>query len=54
MIVVEAKPWDTAEVLNSKEDIAAYLEAVAEEGWDDPAFMALANPKGLGRAALAV
>lgn len=26
------RPWDAAETLNSKEDIAAYLDAVLEDG----------------------
>lgn len=33
-------PYDTAEHLESEEDIAAYMEAVMEEGGDDPAFVA--------------
>lgn len=32
--------YDTADYLKSEEDIAAYLEAVMEEGGDDPAFVA--------------
>lgn len=34
--------FDTADYLNSEADIAAYLEAVMEEGGDDPAFVARA------------
>ncbi|MGH3346529.1 MAG: addiction module antidote protein [Nocardioides sp.] len=33
-------PWDSAEYLNSLEDIGYYLEAVLEEAGDDPAFIA--------------
>ncbi len=33
-------PYDTADYLKSEEDIAAYLEAVMEEGGDDPAYVA--------------
>lgn len=32
--------YDTAEHLETEEDIAAYLEAVMEEGADDPGFIA--------------
>jgi probable addiction module antidote protein len=32
------RPWDTAEHLDTPEEIAAYLEAAFEEG--DPAFYA--------------
>ena len=31
--------YDTAEYLKNDEDIAAYLEAVMEEGGDDPAYI---------------
>lgn len=34
--------YDTAHYLKSEEDIAAYLEAVMEEGGDDPAYIARA------------
>lgn len=34
--------YDTADYLKSEEDIAAYLEAVLEEGGDDPAYIARA------------
>jgi probable addiction module antidote protein len=34
--------YDTADYLKTEEDIAAYLEAVMEEGEDDPAFLARA------------
>lgn len=34
--------YDTADYLKTEEDIAAYLEAVMEEGGDDPVFVARA------------
>lgn len=34
--------YDSADYLKSEEDIAAYLEAVMEEGGDDPAYIARA------------
>ena len=34
--------YDTADHLRNEEEIAAYLEAVMEEGGDDPAFVARA------------
>lgn len=34
------KRYDSADYLKSEEDVAAYLEACAEESGDDPAFMA--------------
>lgn len=36
-MVIETKPWDVAEHLDSPEMIAAYLEAVLEE--DDPKLL---------------
>lgn len=38
--MVELKDWDSAEVLETPEDIAAYLEAAFEDG--DPALIAYA------------
>lgn len=35
-------PFDTADYLNTFEDVAAYLEAVIEEGDDDPTLIAQA------------
>ncbi|MDR0828043.1 MAG: putative addiction module antidote protein [Desulfovibrio sp.] len=32
--------YDTADYLQTEEDIAAYLEAVADEGGGDPAYIA--------------
>ncbi len=34
--------YDSADYLKTDEDIAAYLEAVMEEGGDDPAYVARA------------
>ena len=34
--------YDTADYLKSEEDIGAYLDAVMEEGGDDPAYVARA------------
>ena len=34
--------YDTADYLKSDEDIGAYLDAVMEEGGDDPAYVARA------------
>ncbi len=47
MAKTKTKPWDAADYLNTKEDIALYLEAAFEEG--DPALIAAA----LGDAARA-
>ncbi|MTJ06092.1 MAG: putative addiction module antidote protein [Sediminimonas qiaohouensis] len=58
--------YDTADYLKTEEDIAAYLEAVMEEGGDDPAYIAralgavarvrnmteLANEVGMSRVGL--
>jgi len=33
------RKWDSAEYLESQEDIQSYLEAVLEEGGDDPAYV---------------
>lgn len=35
-------PYDSADYLNSDEDIVAYLEACMENAGDDPAFIAVA------------
>ncbi len=61
---IETRPWDVAEHLKSDKDIAAYLEAVLEDG--DPALVAaalgdiarargmteIAREAGLGRESL--
>jgi probable addiction module antidote protein len=49
-------PYDSAEYLKTKEDIAAYLEACIEEAGDDPAFIAqalgtVARAKGMTQLA---
>ena len=36
---VKLSRWDSAEFLKTEEDIQAYLEAVLEEGGDDPAYI---------------
>ena len=35
---ITTRPWDSAEHLETDEDIAAYLDAVLEEAGDDTAF----------------
>ena len=40
MSVEQFSRYDSADYLQSEEDIAAYLEAVMEEGSDDPAYVA--------------
>ena len=40
MAQTQPRPWDAAEHLETHEDMAAYLEAVFEEG--DPALVAAA------------
>ena len=63
---IKLRKWDSAEHLNSNEDIALYLDACLEEAGDDPAFIAkalgniarargmsqLARETGLGRESL--
>lgn len=64
MAKLKTRRWDTAEHLKTEEDVAAYLEAVFEDG--DPALMAhalgvvarargmakIAKKAGLGRESL--
>lgn len=38
-MTVKLSRYDTAEYLKSDEDIQAYLDAVLEEGGDDPAYI---------------
>ena len=66
MAKLKLHKWDSAEHLNSDEDIALYLDACLEEAGDDPAFIAkalgtiarargmsqLARETGLGRESL--
>lgn len=36
---LKIKRWDSSEHLKTDEDVQAYLEAVLEEGGDDPSFI---------------
>jgi probable addiction module antidote protein len=36
---IKLSRWDTAEYLKTEHDIQAYIEAVVEEGGNDPAFI---------------
>ncbi|MDR9453580.1 MAG: putative addiction module antidote protein [Wenzhouxiangella sp.] len=36
---IKLSRWDTAEYLKTEQDIQAYIEAVVEEGGNDPAFI---------------
>lgn len=52
MAKIPTRPWDVAEHLETEEDMAAYLEAVLEDG--DPALVAaalgdIARAKGVAR-----
>ncbi len=63
---LKLKKWDSAEYLQTKEDMARYFEACLEEAGDDVAFIAkalgniaraygmtqLANETGMGRESL--
>ncbi|MBN1864923.1 MAG: putative addiction module antidote protein [Victivallales bacterium] len=54
MAKTKTRPWDAAEHLATAEDMAAYLEAVLEEG--DPALIAaamgdIARAKGIAQIA---
>ena len=65
-VKLKLRKWDSAEHLNSDEDIALYLDACLEEAGNDPAFIAkalgniarargmsqLARETGLGRESL--
>jgi len=63
-MALKTRPWDTAEILKTKEDIVAYLDAVLEDGDPDLLKAALDNiarskgmteiakSAGLGRANL--
>ena len=53
-MALETTPWDSAEFLDTPERIAAYIEAVFEEG--DPAFIThalgiVARAKGMSQVA---
>ena len=49
MTTLKLRKWDSAEHLNTDEDMAAYLEACLQESGDDAAFIA----KALGNIARA-
>lgn len=38
-MATKVKRWDTAQHLKTDEDIQSYLDAVLEEGGDDPTFI---------------
>lgn len=38
-MTVKISRWDSAEYLDTEEDIQAYLDAVMDEGGDDPAYI---------------
>ena len=53
-MTLQTTPWDSAEYLKTNEDIAAYLDAVLEEG--DPALVThalgiIARAKGINQIA---
>lgn len=53
---LKLKKWDSAEHLETEEDMALYLEACLEEAGDDTAFVAkalgtIARAKGLNQPA---
>ena len=55
MATIQTYPWDAADHLKTKENIAAYLEAALEEG--DPSLVVaalgdIARETGLGRESL--
>jgi probable addiction module antidote protein len=55
-MTLETRPWDVAEILETKEDIAAYLDAVLEDG--DPELLKtalgdIARAKGMTEIARA-
>ena len=66
MTTIKTRRWDSAEYLQTEEQIAAYLDACFEEAGDDAAFIAkalgnvarargmsqLARDTGLGRESL--
>ena len=37
---IKTSPWDSAEYLQTEDDIAEYFDACLQEGGDDPAFIA--------------
>ena len=56
MGTIKLRKWDSAEHLQTDEDMALYLEACLEEAGDDPAFIAkalgtIARAKGMSQLA---
>ena len=54
---IKLKKWDSAEHLQTEEDMALYLEACLDEAGDDAAFVAkalgtIARAKGMSQLAL--
>lgn len=53
-MAVETKPWDSAEILRTPEDVAAYLEAWLEDGTAEEirnALRTIARSKGMAAVA---
>ncbi len=53
---IKTRPWDSAEHLQTEDDIADYFEACLREGGDDPAFIAhslgvIARARGMAQVA---
>nr|WP_245774091.1 addiction module antidote protein [Rugamonas rubra] len=57
MMALKTSKWDSAEHLQTKEDIALYLEACLDEAGDDAAFITkalgnVARAKGMAQLAI--
>jgi probable addiction module antidote protein len=53
---IKTRPWDSAEYLQTEDDIAEYFEACLQEGGDEPAFIAhalgvIARARGMAQVA---
>jgi len=53
---IKTRPWDSAEHLQTEDDIAEYFDACLQEGGDDPAFIAhalgvIARARGMEQVA---
>ncbi|SAL74815.1 transcriptional regulator [Caballeronia peredens] len=53
---IKTRSWDSAEYLQTEDDIAEYIEACLQEGGDDPAFIAhalgvIARARGMAQVA---
>jgi probable addiction module antidote protein len=53
---IGTRAWDSAEHLQSEDDIAEYFDACLQEGGDDPAFIAhalgvIARARGMAQVA---